>query len=544
MSERKCLLLKNGIILDGTDSPSFKADIVISEGKIQDIGQELDIDSSQIIDAKDLIICPGFIDIHSHSDYSLFFDNRLESMICQGVTTSVVGNCGSSLAPITDEQLGYFEQGIEKLSPPGVKMEITWRTFAEYLTEIEKLQISINIIPLVGFGNIRIVGGPGNENREPTKVELVNMKSYVKEAMKAGAFGMSTGLIYPPDIYAKTSEIIEIAKTVAKFNGLYFSHIRGESETVVSAVKELIEIVEKSSCRGGQIAHHKIAGEKMWGKSKQTLKLIEQANEKGLDITCDQYPYNRGMTSLVTVLPPWVHEGGTDAILERLENSEVRNKIKQDIQRGIEGWENMLEVAGMKGIYISKVKTKKWQGIEGKNIPDIQKERGYSDGLDLIFDMLLDERCGVDMTIEDIGEEDIRRIMKHPFTMFGTDGWGVSPTGVLSHGKPHPRFYGTYPRILGRYVKEEKVLTLQEAIHKMTSLPARKIGLKDRGIIREGFWADIVIFDPETIIDKATYNDPHQFPEGIHYVIVNGIVVVENGKQGDFLPGKVLRHAA
>ncbi|MFX0053468.1 MAG: amidohydrolase family protein [Promethearchaeota archaeon] len=536
------ILVKSVTIFDGTGSSGFKGDIGIRDGLIADIG-EIRIDSKIIIEGEGLACAPGFIDMHSHNDMALLFDNRLESMIRQGVTTSVIGNCGFSLAPVIEERIDLMKKEIELFAPPGQDVSITWRTFKEYLESLEYNKASMNIVPLVGFGAVRIAAGPGYENRSPTSDEVEGMKILVKEAMNAGAFGLSTGLIYAPQVYADTSEILELARVVAQYSGLYFSHIRGEGATLIQAVRELISIVAESGCRGGQIAHHKVAGKPFWGASEITLRMIAEANEKGLMIACDQYPYNRGATSLITVLPPWVHEGGIDAILENLQDTHIRKQIENDVETGIEGWENIIKEAGWEGIYISSTKTEKWAGIEGHSLQAIAVQRGYSNPFEMLVELLLDEKGEVGMTMESMGEEDIHRIMRSPYTMVGTDGEGVSPTGVLGYGKPHPRFYGTYPRILGKYAREEGLLTLESAIWKMTGFPAKQLGLSDRGKIQAGMVADLVVFDPKTVIDRATFTDSHQFPEGIHEVFVNGTLVVSDGKQTDELPGVVLRHS-
>lgn len=541
MKKELDILIQNGTIVDGSGSKSIRADVSITDGKITHIGPKNATDAKVILDARGLAISPGFIDIHSHSDSSIHFDNRLESMIQQGVTTSVVGNCGSSLAPINDDTLDLIQKDLDVFSPPGHKMNITWRSFREYLENVEKIAIPINIVPLVGFGTIRIATGPAFKNREPTKKEITDMKSSVAEAMEAGAFGLSTGLFYAPQVFASTNEIIELAKTVAEYNGIYASHIRGEGATVVQAVEELIRIVEKSGCRAGQISHHKVAGRPYWGTSRDTLKLIADANDRGLHITCDQYPYNRGMTSLISLLPPWVHEGGMESILDHLETPESQEQIKRDVAGGIDGWENIIKEVGWNGIYIASTKTDRWKSIQGKSLQQVGSEYDYHDEFSLLFQILLDEVGEVSMTIESMNEDDIRRIMKDRHTMIGTDGWGISPTGAFGHTKPHPRSYGTYPRILRKYVREEGLLGLEEAIWKMSGFPAKVLKLRERGLIREGFWADVVVFNPKTIEDKATFLDPHQFPAGIHYVIVNGEIVVDHTTQLDAFPGKVLR---
>jgi N-acyl-D-amino-acid deacylase len=358
--------------------------------------------------------------------------------------------------------------------------------------------------------------------------------------MEAGAFGISTGLIYAPQIFAKIEEIIELAKVVAECNGLYFSHIRSEGKSIIKAIKEAIEIVEKSGCVGGQIAHHKIAGEAFWGGSVQTLKLFEEANERGIQMTYDQYPYNRGMSDLATALPPWAREGNNAIILERIKDPEIQEKIKKDVKDGIAGWENWIKNEGLNNIYISTVGSDKWKDITTFNIPKITEIKGMSDDWETFFTLLVDNKLAVGITIESMGEEDVRRIMKGRYQMVGTDGAGIPAS--FSSGAYHPRFFGTYPRILSKYVREEKILTLEDAIRKMTSFPACKLGLQDRGLIREGNWADIVIFDPLKVKDTATYEKPYQLPEGIPHVIVNGVIVVQNGKKNKKSPGKVLRH--
>ncbi|MHA1614464.1 MAG: N-acyl-D-amino-acid deacylase family protein [Candidatus Thorarchaeota archaeon] len=535
------ILVKNGTIIDGSGSARYHSDIGVLSGKIAEVKQKIGEDAKEIIDATGHVVCPGFIDIHSHSDMSLPFSNRLESTLHQGITTTVIGNCGFSLAPVNEDRIDLIRKEFDIHSPPGESIDVTWRSFAEYLNLIEQSKISSNIAALVGFGAIRIAGGSAYEDRPPTDSEEDVMRKYVAEAMESGAFGISTGLIYPPQVYASTNEIVELAKVVAKYNGLYFSHIRGEGETVLKAINEVIEIVERSGCVGGQIAHHKVAGQHLWGKSKDTLQLIDEANKRGLSITCDQYPYDRGSTSLISLLPPWVHIGGIDELLNRLKSSETREKIITDMENENSEWENIKQEAGWENIFIASTKTEKWKNVQGMSLSDISRSKGYPDEYAALFELLLEENAEVSMTMKSMGDEDIERIMKSKYMMVGTDGAGVSPTGILSHGKPHPRHYGTYPRILGKYVREKKILTLENAIYKMTGFPAQRIGLEDRGVLRENAWADIVIFNPETVIDNATYLNPHQFPTGIPFVIVNGVVVIRDSVQGEELPGLVLR---
>jgi N-acyl-D-amino-acid deacylase len=532
------IIIKNGKIIDGTGNPWFKADLGIKNGKIAKIGCLSSSRAEKTLDADGLIVCPGFIDMHSHSDFSVIFNPKAESTIRQGVTTLVVGNCGMSLAPVNPAREDLLMRYISPFLPPGEKLEIKWSTFSEYLKHQEKFGVSSNIANLVGHGTVRIAV-MGFEERTPTKEELGEMKMLVAEAMEAGAFGMSTGLIYPPGIYSKTEELIELAGVVAKYGGIYTSHIRGEGTTLIEAVKEAIEIGEEGKLPI-EISHHKAAGKPQWGKSEETLRLMEEARERGVEVTCDQYPYKAGMTSLVTLLPPWAHQGGMNKLLERLRSPEEREKMRRNIEEGIPGWENFAASCGWENIYVSSVKTEKNKPLEGKNIAEIAKIMGKPDEFTALCELLLEEEGAATMVLFMMDEEDIRRIMKHPLSMVGSDSWSVAPYGILGVGKPHPRFYGTYPKILGEYVRENKTLSLEEAIRKMTSLPAQKIGLWNRGLLREGTWADIVIFNPDTVKDKATYQDPHQYPEGIEYVLVNGQIVVELGEHTGILTGKIL----
>ena len=533
------IAIKNGKIISGAGNPCYPGEIGIKEGRIIEIKPKINEDAKKVIDAKGLIICPGFIDIHSHTDYILPVNRSQESTLCQGVTTTMVGMCGDGMAPIPEGKEEEFKKIVAKLDPVLQQFDYPYHTFAEYLEYNERKRNSANLTFCVGYGNIRWAGGQAFENRAATREEMEQMQHYLREAMEAGAFGMSTGLIYAPQVFAKTEEIIELAKVVAEYNGLYFSHIRSEGNSIIKAIKEAIEIVEKSGCVGGQIAHHKVAGEAFWGGSIQTLKLFEEANERGIHMTYDQYPYNRGMSDLATSLPPWTREGNNDTILERIKNPEIQEKIKKDVEEGIEGWENWIKNEGMKNIYISTLGSDKWKDVTTLNIPKITKIKGMSDDWETFFTLLIDNKLAVGITIESMGEEDVRRIMKGRYHMVGTDGAGIPAS--FGSGAYHPRFFGTYPRILAKYVREEKILTLEDAIRKMTSFPASKLRLQDRGLILEGNWADIVMFDPLKVKDTATYEQPYQLPEGIPHVIVNGVIVVQNGKKNKKSPGKVIR---
>jgi len=532
------LIIKNGKIINGAGNPWYRGEIGVENGKITKIAPKIKHDAKKVIDANGMIVCPGFIDIHSHTDYILPVSRSQESTLCQGVTTAVVGMCGDGMAPIPEGKEEEFKNRVGRLDPVLAQVEYPYHTFKEYLEFNEKKRNSANLAFFIGYGNVRTIGGQGGEDRSATSEELDTMKGYIREAMEAGAFGMSTGLIYAPQLFASTNEIIELAKVVAEYNGLYFSHIRGEGESATKSIKEVIEIVEKSGCAGGQIAHHKISGEKNWGKSEDTIRLIAEANDRGISITCDQYPYNRGMTDLMSALPPWTRKGNNDEILERIKKPEVQKRIKEDVEKGTEGWENWIRDSGMNNLFISTVNHDDWKDIITKNIAEITKIKGLSNDFETVFNLLIDNKLGVQITIKSMGDEDIRRIMISRYQMVGTDGSGIP--AAISSGAFHPRFFGTYPRILGKYVREEKILTLEQAIRKMSSFPAQRLGLQDRGLIIEGNWADLVIFDPDKVIDKATYEQPYQLPEGIPYVIVNGVIVVERGKKNRKAPGKVI----
>jgi len=534
------IIIKNCKIIDGTGNPWYNGEIGIHEGHIVDIKRRMLSDAQHEIDAKGKVVCPGFIDIHSHSDYILPFSPRMESSILQGITTHVIGMCGEGLAPIPIEKRDDMIRMLSSITPIFSQIEINWATFNEYLSEMEKLRCPLNSVFFVGYGNIRVAGGQGFEDRPATPQELENMKSYIREAMEAGAFGMSTGLIYDPQVYVSTKELIELAKVVAEYDGLYFSHIRGEGKNVLNAVKECIEIVEKSGVVGGQIAHHKIAGKRYWGLSEKTIKIIEEANEKGISIYCDSYPYTRGMTSLKTALPPRFREGGDEIIIEKLKEPKFQKEIIREIEKGEGTWENFIKENGFENIFIASVNNNDWKEIMGKSISEITNYKNFKNDWETFFKLLIEDNLSTIITIETMDEKDITRIITSKFQMFGTDGLGLPINPNLP--KFHPRCFGTYPKVFSKYVRENKVLTIEEAIRKMTSFPAQRLMLTNRGLLKKGFWADIIIFDPIEIEDLATYVNPYQPPKGISHVIVNGTLVVKDGKQNRKHPGRVLRH--
>ena len=540
------LIIKNGKIVDGTGNPWYKADIGIENGKIVKIGH---INKNQAekpsIDANGLIISPGFIDIHSHADATNFINPRQESTIRQGITTHIAGNCGYGLAPINPERKDLVVKYLGDIVSSSDLLQIEWKTFNEYLNKVEQFGIASNMKFLVGHGVIRIAA-MGFENRAPNESELDIMKNHVREAMESGALGLSTGLLYPPGIFAKTDEIIALCNVVADFNGYYFSHIRSYGGQLMKSIKEAIKIGEKSGTRV-QISHISVFGKPFWGSSDRVLQLLEKARAKGIEVNTDLHPYDSVMTDLMILLPPWAYEGGKVKTLERLRTPQMREKIKQEQINGPENRDDWPEWApvdliGWDNILVTLLKSEKYRHYEGKSIKEISESEN-TDVFNALYDLLIEEQVEANMIITHLrGEEDIINFMKSPLAAFETDATPTAPYGILSQGEPHPRGYGAYPKVLGEYVREKNVLSLEAAIRKCSSLPAQMTGIWDRGILREKFWADIVIFNPDTIIDKATYANPHQYPKGIDYVIINGVIVINKGKHTEKLPGMVLRH--
>ncbi len=528
------IIIRNAYVIDGTGSRRFRADIGIEGAKIAKVG---DLNSEKVVrtvDASGLAASPGFIDMHSHSDFTLLINPKAESKIRQGITTEVIGNCGSSAAPLDETIKEETRKIMPILEESG--LELDWSTMKEYLDRLEKQRIAINIVPLVGHENIRVCA-MGFDNRAPTETELEEMKQQLAEAMEEGAFGMSTGLIYPPSCYAKTEELIELSKVVANYRGIYASHIRGEGDTLFSSVREAIEIGEKTKVRV-EISHHKAAGKANWGRVKETLRMISEARAKGIDVTCDVYPYTAGSFGLSSMLPHWAHEGGSEKLFNRLRDPKIREKLRKEMEEGTHEWSSPLKAADWDATIIAR--SKSHPEFEGKSVEEIARSRQI-DPFEFVFDLLIEENAAVSVVRFAMCEEDVRLVMQHPFSMIGTDSSAVAPYGVLGRGKPHPRGYGTFPRVLGKYVREEKTLTLENTVRKMTSLPARKLGLKNRGSIKEGMYADITVFNPETILDKATYAEPHQYPKGVEYVLVNGKLAIERNDHTESLAGKALR---
>jgi len=521
------IVIRGASIVDGSGRKAFPADIGIQGDGIADIGDLSAAQSGRFIEAKGLVASPGFIDMHTHSDLPLLVNPKAESKIRQGVTTEVIGNCGSSPAPLDEAQRQEAMSGSRAYA--GI-VSWKWSSFADYLAELRGQGTALNVFPLVGHGRLR-AGAMGYEGRPAKAPELAAMKAALVQSMEEGACGFSTGLIYPPGFFSTTPELVELARVAAEQGGLYFSHIRGEGTTLLAALEEAIEIGKRARIPV-QVAHFKVTGNRNWWKQGLTIALVEKARAEGVDISADVYPYIAGSTSLKTVLPSWMHEGGTSELLKRLADAETRERARQEIARqGL-----YTDVSYEQIVIASCPRRPEW---EGRSVAQIAEERGKG-RFDTLVDMLLEAEADISSVHFSMSEENMRLVLRQPWIMIGSDGSSLAPYGELGKGKNHPRNYGTFPRVLGRYVREEGILSLEEAIRHMAALPAQKLGLKDRGELAKGKKADIVLFNPDTVIDRATFTDPYQYPEGIEYVLVNGEVVIERGEHTGVLPGRIL----
>ena len=535
--------------MDGTGNPWFRADVGISNGKIGKIGSLGSGRSKRIINAKGLVVCPGFIDLHNHSDSAILINPKAESMVRQGVTTQVIGNCGFSCAPVNNSTKDLLEKHLFELMP---EIELGWNSLGEYLSELEKNKPATNIAALVGHGTVRIAV-LGYADRLPSKEEMGEMKRLVAMAIEDGAFGMSTGLAYAPGMFSETKEIIELAKVIAEHDGLYTSHLRNEANEATwrKSVEEAIDIGEKTGARV-EVSHLE-SHYPNWGKEQAILDMLEVARDRGIDIACDVPPYVCGYTTITTLLPDWALSGGITETLERLRNPEKRQKVKEFLtnekEKHVNPTQSLLADGYANKIWIASCD--KRPELVGKSIEEIGK-MAEQDPLDSALDVIRHEEGKTPIVCELHSEDDIRTLVKHPLSIIETDGFSWAPYGILEKTKPHPRSYGTFPLTFRKYVRGEtrnkepkeageKILSLEEAVRKMTSFPSQRLGLKNRGLLHEGTWADIVIFDPVGIEDQATYANPHQYPKGIRYVLVNGQMVIEEGEHSGACHGRILR---
>jgi N-acyl-D-amino-acid deacylase len=525
------ILVKNGCIIDGTGQPRFAASLAIEDERIAAIGNVPDTGGFDLaIDATGLIVAPGFIDTHSHSDLAVLSNPYVEAKIRQGVTTELLGQDGISMAPLPKRYLSPWRKNLAGLDGDSDEFNWDYETTDGYLQAMQANGVGLNESYLVPHGNIRMEA-MGLNNRKPSPEELARMREITRREMEAGAFGLSTGLIYMPCAYADTAELIELCKVVAEFDGVFVVHQRSEADAILDSMKEVIEIGRKSGVKI-HFSHFKLCGRKNWGLIDQMLDLLDSAAAEGIRTSFDQYPYVAGSTMLGAILPPWAHDGGTDKLLERLASPQLRQRMVLDMEQGIPGWDNFVDFAGLDQIFVTSVRTSANKDLIGKSLLGIGDIRGKNP-FDAAFDLLLAEENAVGMVDFYGKEEHVIRFLTRPEQNVCTDG--------LLGGRPHPRVFGSFPRVLGKYVREEKALTLESAIRKMTSKPAEVFGFKRRGLLEPGNFADVVVFNPDTVIDKGTFVDPIQFPVGIEDVLINGHVVLHSGSYERTLAGKVLR---
>jgi N-acyl-D-amino-acid deacylase len=527
------VLIRGGKVVDGSGNAWFYGDVALLDGKIAAVGRVPAGKAKREMDATGLIVAPGFIDMHSHSDTVLLEDGLAQSKIRQGVTTDVLGE-GSSAGP----RVGKLQ--LQSMLVKGVPT--TWGTLGEYFQTLEKAGISINVASYVGLDNVwQAVMGQSYER--PTKEQFGEMQKIVEQAMQEGAIGLSSMLAMPPGSLATTDDLVTLCAPVARHGGLFSTHNRNEGTGVFDAIREAIAVGEKAHIPV-DIIHVKIADQEYWGRMKEIIELVEAARRRGVNVQTNIYPYTRGNNNLASIIPPWAHEGGKSAMLARLKDKAEREKMKKDIRGGIAGWYNHFTAVG--GDWSRMLVSGRSQ-YEGQTMDRVisLRTRGQNpppDSLDVLFDLLVEEEGSVPTVYAHHTEEDMNLALRQPWCSIGSDGSAFSIEGELRRGNPHPRNFGTFPRVLGVYVRERQVLTLEDAVRKMTSLNAAKIGLRDRGLVREGLAGDLCLFDPAKVIDHATYTDPFRYNDGIEYVFVNGQLVLDRGTHTGARPGRALRH--
>lgn len=521
------LIIKGGTVVDGAKSKPARQDIGIRDGIIEAIGT-IEGAAGQVIDATGRVVCPGFIDTHSHSDLVLFSDPVLQPKTFQGITTEVIGQDGMGVAPLSGKYIKAWKKSMSSLAG-NCDVDWNWCSVSEYLKEVDKQALGPNIAFLAPHSNIRMCA-MGLDNRKPSADELRCMEKLLEQCIEEGAYGMSTGMIYPPCCYAGTDEFVALGKVLAKTGTAFVTHQRSEADAILESCDEILSIGRQSGCRI-HFSHLKVCGKKNWSKLDPMLCKFDEAENEGVCLSFDQYPYVAGSTMMSVIFPPWAHDGGVPRLLERLHNPELRKRMIFDIEHGIEGWDNFVDFAGLDGIFVASVKTQANKSAAGKSLIELGAERGKPP-LEAVMDLIVEEDNAVGLVDFYGTEEHLVKIMQRPEHNVGSDG--------VIGDKPHPRLYGTYPRILGKYVREG-VLDLPDAVHKMTGKAAEVLGLKGRGIIRKGYAADIVVFDAGSVEDTATYTDPKQFPHGIEHVIVNGRVLIEHGKSNPVKAGRVLK---
>jgi N-acyl-D-aspartate/D-glutamate deacylase len=523
------LAIRGGLVIDGTGVPGHEADVLVAGARIAAVEARSTRVARREIDARGQVVAPGFIDIHTHSDFTLPLNPRAEGKIRQGVTTEVVGNCGFSAAPALPGTAAMLREYLAASAPWLPFRDVT---FAEYLDSFPP--VSVNTIMQVGHNTLRLMT-VGMERRAATAGELRRMEELLEDSLAAGAIGLSSGLFTAPGTYADADEILALARVLARHGGTYASHIRDEANQVFAAVREAIAVAEATGIHV-QIAHLKLSGTDNWGGAGRLLAEIAAARDRGLRVDCDQYPYDTGTNPLRNLLPNWVQEGGVPAMLERLADPAIRTRIREDIARN--GLNNFGAIPSWDAVRVAV--SPHLPDEAGTTLGEIARRRRV-DPLDAVCDVILADRGHTRILIRSMAEADVDEIIRAPWVLVGSDGNALAPHGVTGQGKPHPRYYGTFARVVGQCVRERGLLTLPQAVFKMTAGSAAALGLADRGVLRPGAWADITVFDPATVADQATYDDPHRYASGISTVVVNGEVVIDGGEHTGALPGKVLR---
>lgn len=521
------ILIRGGLIFDGAGRKGFAGDVGIKGGKIATVGELPKKSAERIIAAHGLAVCPGFIDFHSHSDEALLIDSRAESKIRQGVTTEVIGQDGDSMAPLTEEMRVKMDEHWRR----EYGTVVDWTDFAGYFSRLEARHMAVNIISMVGQGTLRTCV-IGEDNKPATSADIAAMQNLAQQAFQQGAYGISSGLEYTPGSFANTEEIIELCK-VMQGVGIYSTHMRNEDDLLLEALDEAIRIAQESGV-ALNISHLKASGAKNWHKVPELLAKLFDASASDLKLTCDRYPYIAYNTGLSTLFPLWSREGGNEKFGERLKVPGLRERLRAEVAAEVE------KIGGWQSVMISDLsKNQQREKYEGKTFADLTKDGG--DPFQLLVELIIQEDGEGGMVGFGMNEEELSTILAYPQCMIASDGAALAIDGPLHTGNPHPRSYGAFPRALGKYARDEKTFTLAECIRKMTTLPAATLGLVDRGKLEPGMWADVVVFDPDGVKDRATWQQPHQYPEGIPFVIVNGEIVIDRGEHTGALPGKVLR---
>jgi len=527
------IVISNGKIVDGTGSPWYSGDVGIRDSRIAAIGNLSAAQRKRTLDAGGKIVAPGFIDMLGQSETTILVDPRLPSKIYQGITTEITGE-GGSAAPLNDSLIQA-----DRPAYAHYKVNADWRTFRQYFARLEKQGMGINLASYVGATQVRRMV-LGDDDKQPTAVQLAQMRSLVRDAMRDGAMGVSTALEYAPAPYAKTGELIALASEASQFGGIYASHIRDEGDSIFDALDEALRIGREAHIPV-EIWHLKVAGKNNWGRMPEVVAKINQARAQGVDISADTYAYTAWFNSMSAFIPPWAHDGGDAKLVERLKDPATRARIRREMQTPSREWDNeWQEISGPQDVMIGAVQNPALRPLQGKRLNEIAASWN-KDPMDSLFDILIEDEAFTDCAVFGMSEPDVALALVQPWVSIDNDSSGTSPEGILGEEHPHPRAYGTFPRILRKYVREEKKLTLEDAIRKFSALPAQRMRLTDRGVLKQGMWADVVIFDPQSIRDVATFDNPNQLSQGMEFVLVNGVPVIENARMTGALPGKVLR---